>query len=61
MVKKYIKNAFLCLILLFMYCPIVILAVYSFTDATNIGAIHSFTLKNYITLFTTPELSDMII
>lgn len=61
MVKKYIKNAFLSLILLFMYCPIVILAVYSFTDATNIGAIHAFTLKNYITLFTTPELSDMII
>ncbi len=60
MVKKYIKNAFLCLVLLFMYCPIVVLAVYSFTDASNIGAIHSFTLKNYITLFTTPELSHMI-
>lgn len=61
MVKKYIKNGFLCLVLLFMYCPILILAVYSFTDATNIGAIHSFTFKNYITLFTTSELSDMII
>lgn len=58
--KKYIKNAFLCLVLLFMYCPIVVLAVYSFTDSSNIGAIHSFTFKNYITLFTTPELSQMI-
>lgn len=60
MTKRYLKKAFLCLVLLFMYCPIIVLAVYSFTDSPNIGAIHSFTFKNYITLFTTPELSHMI-
>jgi spermidine/putrescine transport system permease protein len=43
-----------------MYAPILILAVYSFTDATNIGAIRGFSLHNYVTLFTTPELADMI-
>ena len=49
------------LVLLFLYVPILILALYSFTDATQIGAIRSFTLKNYITLFTTPELREMIL
>ena len=44
-----------------MYVPILILAVYSFTDSPNIGAIHSFSFHNYVTLFTTPELIDMII
>ena len=48
------------LVLLFLYVPILILALYSFTDATQIGAIRSFTLKNYVTLFTTEELRNMI-
>lgn len=48
-------------VLLFLYLPILILAVYSFTDATQIGAIRGFSLKNYVTLFTTPELREMII
>lgn len=60
MLKKYIKYAVICLVLIFMYVPILILAVYSFTDSPNIGPIHGFSLKNYITLFTTPELMDMI-
>ncbi len=46
--------------LLILYLPILILAFYSFTDAANIGAFQSFTFQNYITLFTTPELVDMI-
>lgn len=58
--RKYIKGAFLALVLLFLYLPIFILAVYSFTDATNIGAIRGFSLHNYVTLFTTPELLGMI-
>ena len=60
MVKKYIKYAILFLVLLFMYLPILILAVYSFTDAPNIGPFKGFSLQNYITLFTTPELTGMI-
>ena len=58
--RKYIKGMFLGLVLLFLYLPIFILAVYSFTDATNIGAIRGFSLRNYVTLFTTPELLGMI-
>lgn len=49
------------LVLLFMYLPIMLLAFYSFTDATQIGAFSSFSLTNYSTLFTTPELRQMII
>ena len=49
------------LVLLFLYVPILILALYSFTDATQIGAIRGFTLKNYETLFTTEELRNMIV
>lgn len=59
--KRYGSTLFVCLILLIMYAPIIILAVYSFTDATTIGAIRGFSVDNYITLFTTPELADMII
>lgn len=49
------------LVLLFLYMPILILMVYSFTNATHIGAIRGFSMKNYVTLFTTPELIQMIL
>ena len=42
MFKKCVKYAIIGLVLIFMYVPILILAVYSFTDSTNIGAIQSF-------------------
>ncbi len=58
---KAVRVAFLLLMILFIYMPILLLAVYSFTDATNIGAIRSFSMHNYVTLFTTPELTNMIL
>ena len=60
MMKKIWNSFVIVFVLLFLYLPILILAVYSFTDATQIGAIRGFSLNNYITLFTTPELRDMI-
>ena len=57
---KIAKRVFLLIMLMFIYLPILILAVYSFTSATQIGAIRGFSMQNYITLFTTPELTDMI-
>lgn len=60
MKKQFGGIAFLALVLLFMYAPILILAVYSFTDTANIGTVGNFSLQNYVTLFTTPELADMI-
>lgn len=59
--KKVPKILFIILVLIFLYAPILILAVYSFTDATNIGQVRGFSLQNYVTLFSTPELRDMIV
>ena len=61
MKKKMIGPIFVVIALFFVYAPILILAVYSFTDATSIGFQGGFSLQNYITLFTTPELADMIL
>lgn len=61
MIKKAWKSIVIILVLAFLYLPILVLAVYSFTDATNIGAIRGFSLHNYVTLFTTPELVRMIL
>ena len=59
--KKYGQALFIILVLVFLYAPILILMLYSFTNATNIGAMRGFSMHNYVTLFTTPELRDMII
>ncbi len=61
MSRKIVRAAVPALALLFLYVPILLLALYSFTDATQIGAIRSFTFKNYVTLFTTEELRNMIV
>lgn len=60
MMRKAWRWMIIIFVLLFLYLPILVLAVYSFTDATNIGAIRGFSLRNYVTLFTTPELVHMI-
>lgn len=60
MIKKTIRLSWLALVLLFMYVPVLTLMVYSFTDTSVIGTAGNFSLKNYVTLFTTEELSDMI-
>ena len=60
MVKKGLQCLWLGLVFLFLYLPILILMVYSFTESTMIGSLRGFSLNNYITLFTTPELLNMI-
>lgn len=59
--KKILSYSWLAIVALFMYIPVLILAFYSFTDSTTIGAIRGFSLHNYVTLFTTEELKNMII
>ena len=58
--KKTVRCLVPCLVLLFLYIPILVLAFYSFTDASQIGTFTSFSLKNYSTLFTKEELRSMI-
>lgn len=59
--KRLLQNIWIWLVLLFLYAPILILVVYSFTDSTMIGSIRGFSFQNYITLVTTPELMEMIL
>ena len=60
MIRKTARFAVPVLVLLFLYVPILMLAFYSITDATQIGTFRNFTLKNYATLFRTEELRNMI-
>lgn len=60
MMKKTVSFVWLAIVLLFLYLPVLTLAVYSFTDTATIGTAGHFSMKNYVTLFTTEELSDMI-
>ena len=59
--KKLLQHLWILLILLFMYLPIVLLSGYSFTDAAMIGQFKGFSLHNYVTLFTEPELVSMML
>lgn len=58
--KKVFQHSFIWLVLAFLYLPILILAFYSFTDSTMIGTVHGFSMDNYYTLFTEPELLSML-
>lgn len=59
--KKIFAAAWLVAALLFIYLPIMLLALYSFTTSPQLGTIREFSFHNYVTLFTTPELRKMII
>ena len=59
--KKTLPVVWLAIVYCFLYLPIVLLAVYSFTSASMIGQAGHFSLKNYRTLFMTPDLRGMII
>ncbi len=59
--KKIPKIIFIIIMLIAMYAPILILGFYSFTTSANIGSVHGFSMKNYVTLFTEESLINMII
>lgn len=59
--KRFGGTIFIIIMLLLLYTPILVLAVYSFTTSANIGTIHGFSMDNYVTLFTKAELRYMII
>ncbi len=58
--KKLGQRLWLFCVFVFLYAPIFVLIVYSFTSSTMIGAIRGFSLEHYVTLFTTKELLHMI-
>lgn len=59
--KRVIQHFVILLALAFVYLPILILCFYSFTSSTMIGTVREFSLDNYVTLFTEPELISMMV
>ncbi|MDE6104644.1 MAG: ABC transporter permease [Clostridia bacterium] len=60
--KKAWRICWLALILLFIYVPVLVLAVYSFTDASMVGGnIGGFSFENYANLFKNEDLRSMIL
>ena len=59
--KSAFKYCWLVLVLLFIYIPILVLAFYSFTNATTVGgATGGISFKNYLNLFANEEMRSMI-
>lgn len=59
--KKFFSILFLTVVLIFVYAPILLLVVYSFTDSNLIGKWDGFSLDLYARLFSNAELRTMII
>jgi len=59
--KKAFQHFWIVLVMAFLYLPILILTFYSFTSSTMIGSVRSFSLDNYVTLFTEPALISMMV
>ncbi|HHZ03398.1 MAG TPA: ABC transporter permease [Tissierellia bacterium] len=51
MVKKYLSKIYMGIIFIFLYAPIVVLAVFSFNESKSRGHWTGFTLKWYVDLF----------
>lgn len=61
MMKKILRPLFIAFMLLLLYAPILVLVFYSFTTASQIGAVTGFSLENYVTLLHNEDLRGMII
>ncbi len=59
--KKFLSIFFIFLVLAFIYVPILVLVVYSFTDATIIGNWNGFSLNLYARLFKEERIRQMLV
>lgn len=57
---KCLKAGFIGLVLLLLYAPIILLAVYSFIDTDQIGTTGDFSFVHYKALFSDPKILTMI-
>lgn len=58
--KRFVSVFWIVFVMAFLYLPVLLLAVYSFTDSALIGVPGKFSLHNYITLFKMESLRNMI-
>ncbi len=59
--KAFLSNIIFWAVIIFLYFPVLILAFYSFTDSSMLGQSRHFSVNNYITLFTEPALTSMML
>ena len=60
MTKKILKFAFLALVLAFIYTPILVLVIFSFTDTIIIGTWNGFSFKLYEKLFNDSDIMKIV-
>ena len=60
MIKKLLKYAFLFLVLAFIYTPILVLVIFSFTDTIIIGTWNGFSFKLYEKLFADSDIMKIV-
>ena len=58
--KKFIKNSYISLLLLFLYIPILMLMVFSFNEGKTMSKWTGFSLKWYVQLFNDPNIADAL-
>lgn len=61
MIKKFLSAFAILLVLAFIYAPILLLVIYSFTDSVIIGNWNGFSLDLYVRLFTEERIRNMIL
>ena len=61
MVKKVLAKSYVYIILFFMYLPVFLLIVFSFTDSDSVGIWNGFTFKLYGDLFQNKELMQAVL
>lgn len=59
--KKFLSGLVITLAIGFIYAPIILLFIYSFTPSKTIGRWESFSFELYRQLFTVPKLKNMIV
>lgn len=61
MIKKFLSAFAILSVLAFIYAPILLLVIYSFTDSVIIGNWNGFSLDLYVRLFTEERIRNMIL
>ncbi|HOE06341.1 MAG TPA: ABC transporter permease [Bacilli bacterium] len=60
MVKKILAKAYISIMLLFMYAPLIVLAIFSFTNTQNIGTWNGFSFELYHLMFKNKDIMESL-
>ncbi|HKM29899.1 MAG TPA: ABC transporter permease, partial [Bacilli bacterium] len=60
MVKKVFAKIYIVIMLLFMYAPLIVLAIFSFTNTQNIGTWNGFSFDLYRLMFKNKDIMEAL-